>query len=327
MNTIRDELSTIMTICGCVVGAGFVSGKELLMILGNSNTILNGVIFALMYGILIYAIMLHCLKQDINSAEQWTLSLAGKYSAIITILLLLCYMCMTVTMLAMISQTMNVVLNIPTNLPIYGTIVAVAVSVFLYNGATGLRLLCSLSLPIIIIVILVCAYTNRYSMTITWDMPNITQCASYALFNGVMSIGVLIPISNCKHKAFVSISSATILAILIILILSVMDSQPINSYNIPLLSLATDINHMVLYTICILLSATVSVATNSYILTNYLYTITSDRLLSVTIVMLIALLLSLFGLDMILVVMYPLVSVIGIIMLILALLNTKQHAI
>lgn len=326
MNTIREDLSVVMTICGCVVGAGFVGGTELIMILGGSNTIANGVLFGVIYGSIIYGIMHYCDKYSINTTEQWSLSIGGRLSYAITMLLLLCYLCMTVTMLAMISQTMNTVLNVSTNLPIYGAVVAVAVSVFLFNGATGLKLLCSITLPIIMVVIIICVIDNSHNLTITGGTANITQCANYAIFNGVMSIGVLIPLSTCKHKARVSIATGCILAILITLILAVMDNQYNNS-SIPLLSIATNNSYMVLYTICILLSATVSIATNSYILTSWLHSITGDRLFSVAIVMLISLLLSLFGLDIILGIMYPLITTIGVVMLLLLVLNNKRHAI
>ncbi len=316
-----------MTICGCVVGAGFVGGTELVLILGGNNTIASGILFGIIYGTIIYGIMHYCNKYNITSTEQWSLHVGGRFCYAITMLLLLCYLCMTVTMLAMISQTMNTVLNVSTNLPIYGAIVAVAVSVFLYNGATGLKLLCSVTLPIIIVVIAICLLDNRHSITLIAGTTNIVDCGRYALFNGVMSIGVLIPLSNSKHRVSICIATGSILAVLIILILAVMGQQNINNTNIPLLSVASSNGYMVLYTTCILLSATMSIATNSYILTSWLYGITDDRLFSVTAVMIIALLLSLFGLDVILSIMYPLITTIGVVMILLLLLNKKRHAI
>lgn len=323
MKGLKEDISAIFTITSCVVGAGFVSGKELIMLLGSTNAIASSIIFALLYGMAIYAIMNYCNRHNIHSSIQWSQNIAGKYYKYLNALMLICYFTMTVTMLATINETMCYVLNISSNLPIYSLAVAIAVAIFVCHGNKGLQLLCTVSVPIIILVIILCSATNTDNMSLWQIIPNTTQIAGYVVFNSVLSIGVLAPMSHTAHRGRVAISTAIILAILIATILIVMDHYPTNSYNIPLLSLSTSGYDMALYTICILLSATVSVASNSYIVSSHLEQYTHHKYISVIIVLSLSLLLSMFGLDMILPAIYPIITSIGILMLVLIV--AKKH--
>ncbi len=132
---VKEIFSDCMAIVGCVVGIGFVTGKEAQIFVGNNRNIW---IFVAIFGISTIVLRQFCAKRQLNSTQQFVTFAFGKAGAFLHLALLGCFFVCLVTTLATVESSFEQLFGrMP--FPLWSAIVAVACCIILKGGIKSFK--------------------------------------------------------------------------------------------------------------------------------------------------------------------------------------------
>ncbi|MCM1043651.1 MAG: hypothetical protein NC350_05585 [Corallococcus sp.] len=313
MKTIRDLFQSICVVLGCVIGAGFVGGKELLLYFG-SEKILSPIIFSVIICGCLCLTSIFCGKFGADSTESMIAALYGKQAFAIHLLLATCYFIVTSTMLAGANDCLAYIFETNRALPIFSFATAVISGIILRGGIEKIGKVNSIAMPFVIIFILVLFSVTPKVSTFA-GAPQAISAVSYGMFNFVMSLGVFVATMShkpLKYQISICIISCALIGLLAILQLCTFSASPFINVPIPaLLAAKGNLPMTICATLAIYLATLTSVLSNAYPVIDLVNTVTLDKDLSVMITLFAALALSMLGFDTIIKYFYPFISVIG----------------
>lgn len=229
-----------------------------------------------------------------------------------------------VTVLAGVEQCISQLYYIG-KLPLYAFAAAVISAILLKLGLKALKIANAVAVIMAVVLLVVLLCTSKTRNTENLQVP-LYQPIVYALFSVTMSLGVVTQLAtDCsKQENFIaSLLASTVLAILLIVLLPLCNM----TLNLPILG---EISHpmLIFYTIVtLLLSAVTGVVANALPVLEQLNDVTGDETLNCALIFLAALAFSMFGFDFAVKFGYLLVSGVGVVIVIVAIVKSIKNKI
>lgn len=302
---IKDIFADAVTVAGCCVGAGFLSGKEAQLYYGNTACVC---VFAAFFCLLTLCVRAFCSKNGCYDVNSLCKTCYPAFGGILSTLTCACCFVCIVAMIAGANSCLSSLLFAGFE-PFYGIIVgAIAVAV-VKIGLRALKALNALSL------VLAAAYLVWLTCEI--ETPDFTpQTTSpflpfiYATFSATMSLGVLTKLAKTDGKSNVAatITASVLLLALALCVLHLCDFR----LDLPLLCRTNNTALNVLGGVSIVCATVTGVCANAIpVLECVRDVFDGDDTLCLLVVFCVAVALSLLGVDVVMKWGYLLVAGVG----------------
>lgn len=243
MLKISKILFPTLLLVGSVIGAGFVSGKEILVFLGKAKG--GGILLSVLVGVGAFAFSHLFLSygndKNLRSIDDFGVRLFGKrYGFLITVCYLFC--CFT-TLLAMMSGIDALFFSAHNvNMPIFSYIAYFLITPFVIKGIKGVQVFNFFITPVLIaLIILVCLPLNS---RISFNGLNLSTAISPFMYIAMNFSGisfVLVEVGKDMQKDEIvlsSVISSIIIALLLYFLYSSLKKSQFVDFDLPLMELA-----------------------------------------------------------------------------------------
>ncbi len=233
-----DLIGIFSLIIATIVGAGFSSGKEILIYFNNTNNyaLFNIIISSIVIFITIYLVLNICKKKEINEYSKFISYLTNeKIGTKINIAMNIFLAIIFFIMISGFGSFFSEVFNVPN---IIGSIViSIITYITLQYNINGLMKISNYIVPVIIIGVLMLLYLNlnidnSYFFNDTLNLNSrykFTSGIIYALYNLVIAIPIIInsskKIQNKKQILLISILTSVTIFILVYAIYYVLNAN------------------------------------------------------------------------------------------------------
>lgn len=226
----KKIFSCVFTITGAVVGAGFISGRELIGFFGTGNFIPSAFVAAVLFALFIYALL--CLGYEYGGFFGVVSQMSKTFRRVFLVFIYFASFIMTSGMLAGADSLF------PSASPVVGIAFVVLVFFACRFGIKGLNIINFILVPVILSFIAVTVIKNSlFSFGGEVEALRIYSAFSYVGMNMFLSFPIVCDIGKGMHnkKCISSLLTAGILFILILLVLFAVksDKTAINE-NFPL---------------------------------------------------------------------------------------------
>lgn len=137
---VKRIFSDCMAIVGCVIGIGFVTGKEAQVFVGSDANIW---IFVAIFGISTLVLRQFCAKRKLKSTQQFVTFAFGKGGVFLHLALLGCYFVCLVTTFATVQSSFEQLFDV--HFPLWSALVAVACGIILKGGIKSFKTISALA--------------------------------------------------------------------------------------------------------------------------------------------------------------------------------------
>ena len=316
-------ISTTFLTLGAIIGAGFISGAELIAFFGVKGYLLPSVLFSVIFLIIIIALFItfkskkYEIKNNALDSSQEKFGFRGAVSVVFT-----------ASMLAGLND-LSKELNIVVKFPLFPVIAMVLITIFSKRGIKGIERFNLIAMPIVILAVNLVIFSSKNisvdtSLDITFN--KVKNCVLYAFMNVYICIPAMRDCVVAKNKKSLIISSFFSTAILlfeILLIISAIRFSGVNSGGgLPIFLVAeSGIKRKV-----IILSILVCTLTSAFISYYPAYKTASKKSGKFGALMLAILTLSIsfIGLDNIVKFIYPIIGGAGLVSAVKILLGIKN---
>lgn len=321
MKAFFNVIKTIFLCVGVVIGAGFVTGKELLTFFGKYNLPLVLFITFLLFFIGFYIVFALAKKHGtLSKINQEILGKGGKvfyYATLISSFILTC------SMLAGLDELFYVFFSYK-GFPVLSLIVVVIGNLTINKGVNWLEKLSLILVPVILVFINVfCLIKGEFSfqtkaLSIGQGVGSFIKGLLYVCMNIFMSLPVLVATSkkNTKKQNVISaIAISLVLCVQALIILGAVafyGQEAINS-SMPLLVVMSKSGGVAFFATSLFFALVTSVFSSCYPI--YVHCKSKGKPKFTFIITICALLLSRIGLSYVIQYLYPVIAVIGVIYL------------
>ena len=299
----KNCFADIAVTVGCVVGIGFISGKEAQTFWSDRQSV---ALFAVAFALSTYLLREFCRKNNCNNLEKFCCCALPKGHVLLQISLLLANFICIVTMLAGVNDCLCTLLN-TVKTPIFAIISATMCVIVLCKSGKSVKLVNILAL-IVVVILVICVKLSNIGVHADKHTTLILPLC-YCAFCLATSLGVTTAMgaeSSRKQNAVVSVGSALIIAVLMWLIQTSCD------YNQPLPALGKLYGISIwLAVIAGVLATLTGIVANAIPLLQATSDLLDDKVVQCVVLFVTAVAFSLFGFDFVLTVGYLAVSVIG----------------
>jgi uncharacterized membrane protein YkvI len=308
----KNVFRQISVILGCVLGAGFVGGKELLVIFRGAS-VFSPLLFAVVFAGIVYILQRFAADNTIADADCFCRALLPNHTTIVNIFLLLSYFVVVVTMLAGANVCLNQLFGLTGKVPIFSFLTAILAWLVMRKGTGGLELFSKIAVPVILVYLLVvyCFFGGEMRINTT---PTLLPPVNYAMFNAVMAVGVVCSFSRGSTKRETLVSTVIVGVVLFVFTLLQLAVLCGNSgSDVPLLMLTKKSPALFIAgAVVVMLAILTSLLSNALPIVQYVEGFVGDFSIATSVVFFVALLLSQLGLTFIIKYFYPAVSVLGV---------------
>lgn len=323
--TMKKVLTVSLVVIGCVVGAGFASGREMLVFFQNGNPLLVAAAFFVLFCGVTF-LFLHMSKTaNASGITQINKAVFGKFSFVFNAIFVLNYFLAASAMIAGCQTLFQKAFGV--NFP-FGLIVAILCAVAVYFGIDGIKKINAVLVPIIILcLIAVCLFDGGGGEWMEFDASYVLQAVKYVAYNAMLMCGLVTVCGkdlNKKQSVAVSVISASVLALLIFFMLSCFSGQNFAGVEMPMLFLAK--RGSLFYVFCIVVACGIitSLLAAAFPLAEWAESKVGDRQVSVVGLFICAYIVSLFGFADILDFTLPITSSAAVVFVICLLFKAKK---
>ncbi len=121
---------------GCIVGVGFISGKELISFVGTTQ---NALLFGIVFCIGLSAFMIFCSQQKVSTLQGITKKIFGKYGVFWEYAICLCLFISLVTVISVAQTSLTQILQIPLPFPLFSLVIIGATFFLAQKNLTMLK--------------------------------------------------------------------------------------------------------------------------------------------------------------------------------------------
>ena len=206
MKTLFNILRTVFLTTGAIIGAGFITGAELVNFFGAENFLIP-LIFATIITALVLIVVFCTLKNRLNQKKSIENLMGGKTFYRLSI----CFssLVFSASMLAGIDALLNTVFNLA-SFQVGSILAIILISVFSKFGVKGLEKLNLILMPLIILVVNALIFTKNqsdFSKTIQVSFSGGIKAILYVLMNVFICIPVMQETAKNKSKKALIIAS------------------------------------------------------------------------------------------------------------------------
>jgi uncharacterized membrane protein YkvI len=225
----KNAFKIIFVIIGTIIGAGFASGKEILIFFNTYGTegFIGVAISSILISIVIFMVLNICLNKKINSYEEFVETTIVKnktikniINGVINIFLFISFCIMMAAFIAYFVQELQI-----ENKGVIAILLGITVYIILLKDINGIIKVNAILMPILIILIIILGIKNSIKiegmevLQTANVMKNwIISAVIYASYNSIVLIPILLTIrsfiKNKKEIKVISISCGIIFFIL-----------------------------------------------------------------------------------------------------------------
>jgi len=320
-------LSLVFIILGYFLGAGFISGKEIASYFSvyGEFSVLGIVISAI---ILFFLILLFLnLSDKVNNFGAFVEKYFGKFSKLINFLFAVCILIVTSSMFAG-NRVIGEILGL--NGELFTILICVLTSVIIFFSFKGLSFINNICVPIILITILIISKTNASVNFVSSNnlVGAFVSSINYVFIN-IVTLGLLILEVGHKFTKREKLLSAIIVSIIILALMLLSNKSIIVSHEeystMPLLNIASHRGNFVwwLTSLTIWIGLFTTLVSCVYILSNYFNRTLNNKILSIIISLILGVVISYLGFDIMVGYVYSIIGIIGGIMVLRVLIKEK----
>ena len=214
MKAFFNVLTTVFVCLGASIGAGFVSGSELVAFFGVDN----------FFGVVLLSCVLtaicFCLVFSVAKNQEFAFvkrNLFGQ-SKVFNGASVVCNFLFFVSMIAGLDAVWDT-LDVLKGLPVLSLLSVILISFLARFGIKGLEKLNLYLMPLVIVIVLLCAFTADKGVKATGENGGVINAVLYCFLNTFVSMPVLFATAKGKSKNTLLVSS--LIVALVILVLSV----------------------------------------------------------------------------------------------------------
>ena len=325
MKTLFNVLSTVFLMLGAIIGAGFVSGAELVSFFGAENflspviiaTVLTSLVFCLIFSVVkFYDSKKLCVENLLGGKKIY--SICTCFSSYI----------FTASMLAGMDALWNS-LKVLNGAPVFSLPCIALISVFSKYGVKGLERLNLILMPLVLIIVNVLIFSRQNLEFCPFSIPTLNQTVNaglYVFMNTFISIPVMRACANNKSKKSLCISSiivAIVVGTQMLIILCVISKNIILcKTDMPLFDVINSGGFSVLFFACLLIGSLTSAFSAYY--PAYCFAKRKGGGFGVVFSAVLVLILSRLGLGVIVKYLYPLIGGLGVLFVVRSLVGIKN---
>lgn len=316
----KKVLATSAVTIGCVVGAGFVSGREALVFFGGADPLFCAAAFFLLFFVFVFAVLRAGAKHGAKDIRELDKALFGKFSPLFDGVFLLNGFFALSAMLAGGRALGGVFCELA---------IAAACAAAILFGIEGIKIVNVLLVPLIAGLVLFLSSGDLWFEG--WGavrLQTVFACARYAAYNAALSCGVL---NACgkelteKGAAASAALSSLAIAVMIFCILNCLRGGDFANAEMPLLSLATG-GVRVVFVAASACAVATSAMSAAYPVVQWAQTKTGDKTVAVACVFICAYVVGLLGFSRILNFVLPVASLFSAIFLAGLVLSKRKPA-
>ena len=314
MKKVLFLFTDVAVLVGGVIGAGFASGEEISLYFHGKNALLSSVVVFFIFFAVFYVFLYVGRKiSELDKADfrYKRIRLVAKVSRIF---LNFNYFAVLCSMLAGANVTLSVLFDIKTVHFVFGAITAIVCGAILYFDMNGVRRFSDFVVPFIVLLIVVVSLLN-FEYCNGYGSGGVGHSFMYVSMNCVIMSGVLLGMGeNKKTNIFwLSFISSFVLAVLLYLIISCVNALG-GTMTMPMLYYAylVSLEMGALMSVVIYFSIVTTVIACAYPLVEWLTKLTKSKLVAIFTALGAALAASLVGFAGIINYIYPLISIIGV---------------
>jgi len=319
---------------GAVIGAGFASGREILVFFGNSDIFF---VYVCIFCCLLFALIAILFMTRAKRKNMYTLQDLSKQTfkaggGVFNVFIIFCQIIIVGAMLAAIDSLFKEVLGVQFDFPLFSVFSLILACIVLSFGINGIMEVNTVLVPLILVfmVLIVIFAKKPDDVVLAKDVlaqgsifKSAMSAVLYIGMNMLLTVNVLI--SPCKTLGKKQIYIGAILgAVVISLMIFVIGTTLLNSSefvvseNMPLLYLTNEMPGIFrLICACVILCAIFTTLTASmFPVVQYTKTFVKNKYLNIVIVSLVGFIISRFGFSSIVGILYPIMGVLGIVFVI-----------
>lgn len=328
---------------GTIIGAGFASGKEILVFFGNSGVFFiyaSLLCFALFSAVAIF-FMLKAKDKKLYTLKDLSKHTFKSGSGVFSVFIIICHIIILAGMLACVDALFKEVLNVKFDFPLFSLFTLILACIVVSFGINGLIEVNTVIVPLILIAILLIAiFAKRpeegliVNDVLAQDnifKTTLNVCV-YVGMNMLLTFGILI--NPCKklekkHIYLGSILGAAFISLMLFVVGVTLLNSPeaVIKDDMPLLFLTNDM-HVVFKLVCacvILCGIFMSVIASIFPVAEYTRTYIKNKYLNIIIVAVAGFVLSRIGFSAIVGILYPIMGVIGVVFIVLFYILTRNR--
>ena len=311
----------VFAVVGCVVGIGFVSGKELSVFFKNSNPLFVSWCFFVLFFCVTLLLFILGKKTDADDVLQLNKKLFGKWNFIFDfVFVFTCFLACTV----MLAGVQGLWVETMGGEFCFSLLVALFCAVSLCFALKSTKSLnVALVVVVVVIVVLVCLSDFKINVQKDVDVVTFVKVAKYVCFNCMLGASVFLSCSKtlCKKQfVFALLISSFVLSLLIFLILS-----SIGGGEMPMVEVAKNSGLLAPFVCAVFCGAIVALRSCSLTVVKWVQDKSGDKIFSVVVVYICAYVVSLFGFGKILSVMLPVSSVFALLFVLCGVLKLAKN--
>ena len=312
MKTFFNCLSTSFLIIGTVIGAGFVSGREIIQFFGG-NVFVSASIAGILFFVITLLLLVTGIKYKTLSGVNGALFYRSKY--LVNGSLFVCMLAVASAGVATVDSLANSLFSMPANLPIFSIIMLILACFCAKKGINGLAFVNALLVPVLLVVSLV---LMLFKGGFYYATEGVSNPLLYVSFNMFLSVAVIFEAGakiDGKTAFYSSLISAVITTVYIVLIYGSVSYEGINAINsdLPLFySLSLLGNSVSICFACVLVIGSFTTLVSAYYPLAKGFTAVLGRRGDVT-ALIVVFLLSRLGIKNIVAYAYPVAGVLGVI--------------
>ncbi len=316
----KKAISCAFFIVGTVIGAGFASGQEMAVFFSSpihlTAPIISGILF-----FLTITLFLRLASLRAKNVQTFNKIIAGRAHGIFNVFLLFnAFVVLSATLSAF--DYIGGEIFVPSR--IYSVLGAIACATVVYREISGLIRVNATLVPLIIVIISVigifCARSGGVSLSVSLlDFP---RAVMYVSMNTLLACTTVTGIGELSKREILLTAtiSSVIITLLMFLVACCVNSYPITSGDMPLLTATSNMNTVVKIAVCVVLA--VAIFTTMIAATHTLYQaflpIINDKFLSFSFVLICAFIVSTLGFNNVVSLLYPIISVTGLVYCVVA---------
>ena len=317
----------VMAIVGAIIGAGFVSGKEVISFFGAFGY------WALPFLLLVFALFFFCfyvfakLGKSLkpNSISGLTTAMFGKAGIFVDFAFILSTFITLSSMLAGCDSIGQIMFGASYNFCYISIATAIIVTIIVFSGLKYIYKITDAILPVMLVLIFVVAFTFLFgtkAQNIVQTSINVTSAGLnsvlYVCMNTFSNIFIIAKTSQYMSKKQVGIACGISVATLVVLIFTILvvifhGGDKIITSDMPMLAVAKSLGDVfgIMYAIVLWLAIFTTICVASYSIVQWLNIYIKNKFYCAVITLSLAFVFSRFGFSTIVDIFYPLEGIFG----------------
>jgi len=310
--------SACASIVGCVLGVGFLTGKELVVFFGEKNPLFVSLCFFVLFFCLVFLFLSLGKKYKTTNISVINKNIFGRLGIVFDFVFVATCFLSLCAMLAGAQELFKMVAE--TNFP-FSLFVALVCCVGLCFGVKTIKSVNTIFVPVAVVLLFVAFISSCNDVVFKWELAGVAKVLQYCCFNCMLGCAMLLSCGknlDLRQRLLSAFISSLILSFLVFILLS---SAGTAGGDMPVLTVAKNNGCFVVCATVVFVGIFTSLCSCGYTVVSWLQKRLGDKHISVAGVFICAYVVSLFGFGKILSFTLPLSSLCAVVFVLFTLIK------